>query len=673
MVEISLKRGEAWADAAIADLKEMKDKAKSAWHALLIHCKSADGGKPTAKWKETAQGLLASITADDFKSHLLSWFPLVSKPPADEAEEAEHGPRADTRLNSENASVMKGLVWCCTIRNDAEIIRALTPLAITAYKKLPAVGPRAVALGNACVYALGEVPGTEGVAQLAILKVRVKLRTAQKGIEKALVTTAEREGIPRDELEEMSVPAYGLNEVGLRSGQLGDVRVDLTVTGRKVELCWFKADGKPVKTVPASVKRDFAEDLKELRQAAKDIEKMIPAQAARIEQTYLQQKEWDFPVWCERYRDHPLVGALSRALIWQFRSGRRKTSAVYFEGDFVHSDNKPVEWIDEKTKVALWHPIGEDATKITAWREWLLEHKIRQPFKQAHREVYILTDAERNTRVYSNRFAAHVLKQHQFSALCSARGWWNTLRLMVDDDHPPAYIELPHYGLRAEYWIEGAGDEYGRDTNETGTYHYLVTDQVRFYRSEAAMNRAHASGGGYAPSRTGDVENQPVPVEEIPALAFSEVMRDVDLFVGVSSVGNDPNWYDGGPEGRYQEYWQSYSFGELGATAQTRKAVLERLIPRLKVADRCSFSDRFLIVRGDIRTYKIHLGSGNILMEPNDEYLCIVARQSVKGTDRVFLPFEGDNTMSIVLSKALLLADDRKIKDPIITSQILRK
>jgi hypothetical protein len=41
-----------------------------------------------------------------------------------------------------------------------------------------------------------------------------------------------------------------------------------------------------------------------------------------------------------------------------------------------------------------------------------------------------------------------------------------------------------------------------------------------------------------------------------------------------------------------------------------------------------------------------------------------------KGTDRVFLPFEGDQTLSVILSKALLLADDRKITDPTIVRQI---
>src|SRR4029077_16937695 len=109
--------------------------------------------------------------------------------------------------------------------------------------------------------------------------------------------------------------------------------------------------------------------------------------------------------------------------------------------------------------------------------------------------------------------------------------------------------------------------------------------------------------------------------------------------------------------------------------AQTRKVVLERLIPRLKIAERCGFSDRFLLVRGDLHTYKIHLGSGNILMSPNDQYLCIVPKQRVAtgSKEGLFLPFEEDNMMSIIVSKALLLADDKKIKDETIVSQIDRQ
>lgn len=47
---------------------------------------------------------------------------------------------------------------------------------------------------------------------------------------------------------------------------------------------------------------------------------------------------------------------------------------------------------------------------------------------------------------------------------------------------------------------------------------------------------------------------EPLALDEIPPLVFSEVMRDADLFVGVTSVDNAPNWLDGGPEGRYRDY-----------------------------------------------------------------------------------------------------------------------
>jgi hypothetical protein len=102
--------------------------------------------------------------------------------------------------------------------------------------------------------------------------------------------------------------------------------------------------------------------------------------------------------------------------------------------------------------------------------------------------------------------------------------------------------------------------------------------------------------------------------------------------------------------------------------------VLERLLPRLKIAERCSLTDRFLIVRGDLRTYKIHLGSANILMEPNDQYLCIVQDRSAgRSVDSSpFLPFEGDQRLALILSKAFLLADDRRITDQTITRQIAR-
>lgn len=156
---------------------------------------------------------------------------------------------------------------------------------------------------------------------------------------------------------------------------------------------------------------------------------------------------------------------------------------------------------------------------------------------------------------------------------------------------------------------------------------------------------------------------------DVPPVIFSEIMRDVDLFVGVASVGNDPTWHDQGDQ-RFQNYWRSYSFGELGESAKTRKAILERLLPKLKIAKVAEIKDKYLIIKGKRRTYKIHVGSTNILMEPNDQYLCIVEKRGAEMPGGVFLPFEGDHGLAVLLSKAFLLADDDKITDPTILSQL---
>lgn len=666
-----LEGTDVWSHAAIIEIGSLSDLQQTAWINLLEHCAQATGGKPGAKWFKLAENFVETIGAEDFRTALCRWLPLVDKPrPADMPTGRQHQV-APLWISDYHADILKGLVWCCECAPSAELLRAMTALALSSYRKIPGLGPRLTKVGNACIHTLGTIGGLDAIGQLAILRVRVKFGTAQAMLEKALNATAEKASLPREELEEMSVPSYGLTEVGRTTFEFGDVTAALIVSGnRSVEIEWANTAGKPVKSVPGNVKKDYAEDLKELRQAQKDIERMLGAQSERLDNLFLLQKSWPFETWRERYLDHPLVGVLARRLIWKFDDSATVITGIWNDDRLEDVDGTFIPHSCDTT-VSLWHPIESSSEVVRQWRERMESLAVRQPFKQAHREVYLLTPAEETTRVYSNRFASHVIKQHQFNALCGQRGWKNKLRLMVDDVYPPASRVLPGWNLRAEFWIEGIGSDYGADTNEAGVYLYLSTDQVRFYAVEAGTRMAHASGGGYRPGR--GQNDDPLPLDQIPPLVFSEIMRDVDLFVGVCSVGNDPAWSDGGPQGRYRDYWHDYSFGALSGTAATRKDILERLIPRLKIAAQCSFLDRYLVVKGSLHEYKIHLGSGNILMSPNDRYLCIVARQSTApGKPEFFLPFEGDNMLSVIISKAFLLAADTKITDPTILQQIKR-
>jgi hypothetical protein len=64
-------------------------------------------------------------------------------------------------------------------------------------------------------------------------------------------------------------------------------------------------------------------------------------------------------------------------------------------------------------------------------------------------------------------------------------------------------------------------------------------------------------------------------------------------------------------------------------------------------------------------------GSGNIQIEPDDRHLCIGPASSRR--PRVILPSDGDQVLSVILSKALLLAADDKITGPAVLQQLKQR
>src|SRR5262249_9796633 len=152
---------------------------------------------------------------------------------------------ASAVMNEGNADALRGLLWMVQLLPPPEgAARSVTAVALSAFKKGPGVRARAVRGGHAAVYGLSELHSPEAVGQLAMLKVRVKFGTAQKEIEKAFNTAAEALGLPRDQIEEMGVPSYGLEDVGRRSESFGEYRADLVVNGTDAELNSLHAEGK---------------------------------------------------------------------------------------------------------------------------------------------------------------------------------------------------------------------------------------------------------------------------------------------------------------------------------------------------------------------------------------------------------------------------------------------
>ncbi|MCX5093585.1 DUF4132 domain-containing protein [Streptomyces sp. NBC_00365] len=548
--------------------------------------------------------------------------------------------RADKAFTDREITLLGQALRVALLRDEPwlpELFERLLPgvaLAPTAAKTLPSQ-----ALLYEVVRAAQDFPTPELVTAIRTVRRTVRHAGVPKQLDKMLkkvdAALAERTDValrlPRLEFDTASISGSAAGGVLRRTA--GDYQA-VVMVAETATLTWEK-DGRPLRSVPAPVRRDHAALVKELRDLVKRVNAQLVTLVRALEGGFTVEAVHPYGWWRTELAGHPLARTLVRRLIWEIEVAPGEWRAVLPETD-EHLPDAP-----DDASVRLWHPIRSDPHAVRAWRDLLTERCIRQPFKQAFREIYLLTPAEERTRVYSNRFAAHIVHYLRMFALFRARGWKSD-RLGPwdggDGDEAERTLAAGEWRVRFFHsWADWAGDD-----------ELASTDQVRFDRRVAGAWRE-------------------APLADVPPLVFSEAMRDVDLFVGVTSIAADPDWTDGGPE---RTYWERTGFAELTESAEARRDVLERILPRLKIAGRCTLADRFLIVRGELRTYKIHLGSANILMEPDDSYLCIVPSRG-NSDGKVFLPFE-DDRLTLILSKAFLLAADTEITDESILTQIKR-
>jgi hypothetical protein len=643
-----------------------------AWRRLLLHARSLTSSSASAKWQKEAVACVDSIGRKGFLEAAQRWLALGPMPEMP----------ARLQVPDEEADYQKGFIWTLGALGDVSVAPGIADFAFACFRKIPQIGAVSHRVGNACVNALATMPGLDAVTQISRLGMRVKYDVARRLIEKALAEAAERNHVGRDDLEAMSVPSFGLNGTGVRIEVLGSCEARLAVEDGSAVLSWWRErtpleelaqDGLArrghvrrvpafvwrrarclcaLKAPPAEVKTSHAAALGDLKKAAKELDAVLSTQRLRLERQILSQSSCPFEQWQDWYLNHPVTSVLTKRLIWEIQDGEARETAIWWQDGLVDWAGRPVTAAPAST-VRLWHPIRAQVQEVLSWRCFLEDRGIRQPFKQAHREVYLLTDAERETETYSNRFAGHIVRQHQFSALCRERGW--QFNLMGEwDSHNTPQLELPRYNLRAQFDVDFLD---GAEVSGHMVYTTISTDRVRFLPIEPKRGRFEIR----PPAR-------PLRLADIPAVVFSEVMRDADLLVGVTSIGADPAW---GIDHQHEhaEYWQRFADAELSTFAENRKTVLESLLPKLAIRDRCRITDRYLVVRGESNEYRIHLGSGNVLMEPGSRYLCIV-RGGGDTAATVPLPFEGDSMLAVILSKAFLLANDKVIRDETILRQI---
>ena len=637
-----------WSQIVFDEIAAQDAITESGWQGLLEHCRTLEQNVPGAKWKKRSSDLIRALGESDAWQTLHRWLALGPTP----------GQPPEARSPIEDSAYQKGVVWCLALAHQPAMASAIGDFALACLRKIPMLGAVSQKVGFSCVQALGVMECNEAVSQLTRLRAKVKYSVAQRLIEKCLNEAAERSGLTVEELEDFAIPSYSLDAEGKTELIIGDAKaiVSLSEDGH-VAVIWRNADDKFVKSVPSHIKKAFAKEVKSVSALAKELEQAYYAQSYRLESSFVNLRSISPAHWRQFQIDHPLLGFLGRRLIWVFSNEQGwEQSGLYCEGQFCGPSGDAVDFTSA-TKVRLWHPLSTEASEVQQWRERIFTSAVRQPFRQAFREFYQITDDERQTKMHSNRFTGILMRQHQFSSLCRARGWkYRLMGAEFDGFNVPTKL-LAAWKMHAEFYVDLPSDRKPSllesalgEKSGFGINLFLGSDQVRFYR-----------------------DRREIAIEEVPAIVYSEIMRDVDLFASVSAVGQDESWSDQGDRG-IGVVASRTDINELSAMLALRIEILSRVLPLTPIAEHCKIEKNWLVVRGQLGIYRIETLWGGVVRVTDSGVRQLKIPQKLLAdvsVDFSAFPIDLDHRTEMILRKAYVLANDWEIGSPDVIRQLM--
>ncbi len=393
----------------------------------------------------------------------------------------------------------------------------------------------------------------------------------------------------------------------------GDVEICLHVDelGKSEILC--RKDGKMLKSVPSRLGKEAY--VLEVKEAHKKLKEQYTRTKKLMEESMESGAEFTAAE-IAGLMENPVVRAILLPLVFVSEDA---AGLLVWEKDenkiSIKSWDGRITFLVADRKARIAHPL--DLYKAKVWHQYqklLFDQQICQPFKQVFRELYVKLPGETGLKA-SRMFAGNQI-QPQKTVGC----------------------------LKGRRWI--ADYEEGLQ---------------KIYYKENIIARIYALADWFSPS---DVEAptlewvefinrktfEPLTILQVPDLIYSEVMRDVDLAVSVAHAGGvDPE--------------TSHS------TIEMRRAIIAFNLPLFKITN-VILKDSHALIQGSRGNYSVHLGSGVIHQEGGAMLNILPVHSQKRG--KLFLPFvDEDPKTAEIMSKIVLLAEDKKIKDPFILDQLV--
>lgn len=381
-----------------------------------------------------------------------------------------------------------------------------------------------------------------------------------------------------------------------------EVALHITVNGDNEILA--SRNGRPLKTIP----KKYANhpDIIELKEVHKALQAQARRSRAMLEQAMNER-----------------ICFTNEEIAWiadsQIVAPMLSTLVLISEGHLGFYDhhqlrdlNGRVYALHDDVRIAHAYDLYESGS-WSAYQQYIFTNKMRQPFKQVFRELYLMLDEEKKG-YQINRFSNYQFQAKKFMAALKSRKWT----------------------ISNEGYIEKVLHKDNLVIDIYADFDWYTPADIESPSIEAITFSSRKDG-------------KAVHIEDVPPIVFSEVLRDLDLAVSIAYVGGvDPD--------------TSYS------TVELRANILQLTCELMKLHNVC-IEKNFAKIHGKRNTYYVNLKNG-FIHQDGGAYIHIVAVLSER-RGHIYLPFLDEDPMTAeVVSKVVLLAEDHKIKDPLILNQI---
>lgn len=349
-----------------------------------------------------------------------------------------------------------------------------------------------------------------------------------------------------------------------------------------------------------------------------------------------------------------MAGWLANRLVWTYTPpGGEPITGFPVPGGHIVRTVTGDQPIPPGSVVRLLHPVTLGGNELDGLRQLAAELGFIQPIRQLWRETYRLNRTEQSAGLFSDRYCGHILRFKQFYGLARRRGWGG--------------------GFLSGGWDGGHSAVARRDYPAAGLQASWAVSELDHLSHEVAVDLCTTGRLMFSPMD--DTVRTPVPLAQVPPQVFSEAMRDLDLLVSVSTVANDPIWLENSTTygDDLRGYWDRVAHDGLDQLRAHRREVLAPFYAG-QDARRFGLTERDLIIRGSLASYRIDLATANVRMDPAGKWLSFDTRLTPEDLYRqqiLGLPaIDDDEILQRILVRAAILADDDQLASRKLLKQI---